>query len=382
VLLLFCHFPPKYMTFIPLILVWILIDWDPISWYNQMQRNIYLSKCGINEKAEHLFSSIVKSDCDGRLGNQLSNYATLWHFKETYGLQPILNNFQQDILAEVFEPENFMIKPCDLNLAQLQGSSNEDWEIYMTTGIMSMPNYDYTTFFANAHRFLENKFLDIGGYPNALDLYKDDLVELQRHLKFKEKYIGAARTALLAALASMDPNGKYTFVGLHARRTDKLVQSSSYGNIDGEYYRSAIRSFRNDFGSQRVIFIAATDNVQWLKRELLLDDQNFVADNVFFSVDLFQYSGIRSHEKGYDLALLSLCNHSIISASTFGQWGALLAGGQVIYPTGFFPSPILSHEERIIDAAKMDNWHPLNVSSLRRRNKNQRSRVHHYSRDK
>ena len=55
----------------------------------------------------------------------------------------------------------------------------------MTTGIMSMPNYDYTTFFANAHRFLENKFLDIGGYPNALDLYKDDLVELQGHLKFK-----------------------------------------------------------------------------------------------------------------------------------------------------------------------------------------------------
>ena len=63
--------------------------------------------------------------------------------------------------------------------------SNEDWEIFMTTGIVSMPNYDYTTFFANAQRFLENKFLDIGLYPNALDLYKDDLVELQRHLKFK-----------------------------------------------------------------------------------------------------------------------------------------------------------------------------------------------------
>ena len=55
----------------------------------------------------------------------------------------------------------------------------------MTTGIVSMPNYDYTTFFANAHCFLENKFLDIGLYPNALDLYKDDLVEQHRHLKFK-----------------------------------------------------------------------------------------------------------------------------------------------------------------------------------------------------
>jgi len=120
-----------------------------------------------------------------------------------------------------------------------------------------------------------------------------------------------------------------------------------------------------------LIFIAATDNVRWLKRELLVEDHNFVTDNIFFSVDLFQQSGLHSHEKGYDLALLSLCNHSIISASTFGQWGALLAGGQVIYPAGFFPSPILSHEERIFDAAKMDNWHPLNVSSLRRRNRKQ-----------
>ena len=80
-----------------------------------------------------------------------------------------------------------------------------------------------------------------------------------------------------------------------------------------EFPQKMPKYFRNDFGSQRVIFIAATDNVQWLKRELILDDQNFVADNVFFSVDLFQYSGLRSHEKGYDLALLSLCNHSIIS---------------------------------------------------------------------
>ena len=75
------------------------------------------------------------------------------------------------------------------------------------------------------------------------------------------------------------------------------------------------QSFRNDFqrSNRKLIFIAATDNVQWLKRELLAEDDNFVADNIFFSVDLFQYIGLLSHEKGYDLALLSLCNHSIIS---------------------------------------------------------------------
>ena len=126
------------------------------------------------------------------------------------------------------------------------------------------------------------------------------------------------------------------------RRTDKLVQSSSYGNIDGEYYRSAIRSFRwrnwlpppqisqyfrNDFqrSNRKLIFIAATDNVRWLKRELLVEDHNFVTDNIFFSVDLFQQSGLHSHEKGYDLALLSLCNHSIISVREKG-WAIVQNG--------------------------------------------------------
>ena len=78
--------------------------------------------------------------------------------------------------------------------------------------------------------------------------------------------------------------------------------------------------FRNDFqrGNKKLIFIAATDNVRWLKRELLVEDHNFVADNIFFSVDLFQQSGLHSLEKGYDLALLSLCNHSIISVREKG----------------------------------------------------------------
>ena len=38
---------------------------------------------------------------------------------------------------------------------------------------------------ANPDAFLQDKFLDVGMYPNALDLYKDDLVELRDQLKIK-----------------------------------------------------------------------------------------------------------------------------------------------------------------------------------------------------
>ena len=41
---------------------------------------------------------------------------------------------------------------------------------------------------ANPHDFLEDKFLDVGVYANALDLYKEDLVDLRDQLKIKVSF--------------------------------------------------------------------------------------------------------------------------------------------------------------------------------------------------
>ena len=38
---------------------------------------------------------------------------------------------------------------------------------------------------------------------------------------------------------------------------------------------------------------------------------------------------------GVDLATLSLCHHSIIDYGTFGMWGALLSGGDIVVPGGY-----------------------------------------------
>ena len=36
-----------------------------------------------------------------------------------------------------------------------------------------------------------------------------------------------------------------------------------------------------------------------------------------------------------DLALLSLCSHTIMDYGTFGLWGGLFAGGEILAPTGY-----------------------------------------------
>ena len=35
---------------------------------------------------------------------------------------------------------------------------------------------------------------------------------------------------------------------------------------------------------------------------------------------------------GHDMAVMSLCNHTILSYGTFGYWSGFLAGGSVIEP--------------------------------------------------
>ena len=44
---------------------------------------------------------------------------------------------------------------------------------------------------ANPHNFLKDKFLDVGMYANAMELYKVDLVELRDQLKIKVSVFNA-----------------------------------------------------------------------------------------------------------------------------------------------------------------------------------------------
>ena len=37
---------------------------------------------------------------------------------------------------------------------------------------------------------------------------------------------------------------------------------------------------------------------------------------------------------GVDLAVLSMCNHTVLDYGTYGLWAALFAGGRIILPSG------------------------------------------------
>ena len=64
-----------------------------------------------------------------------------------------------------------------------------------------------------------------------------------------------------------------------------------------------------------MIFIAATDDKDWLREAFAVKTEDFWANDVYFSADLFSSVGIKAAKAGEDLALLSLCDHSIVSVS-------------------------------------------------------------------
>ena len=77
------------------------------------------------------------------------------------------------------------------------------------------------------------------------------------------------------------------------------------------------------------LFIIVSDDLTWAKEHINRDDVAFAGN---FETAPYPYSFLESKDIGEDLCLLVACNHTIMSFGTFGLWGALLAGGQVVLP--------------------------------------------------
>ena len=63
-----------------------------------------------------------------------------------------------------------------------------------------------------------------------------------------------------------------------------------------------------------------------------------------------------------DLATLSLCNHSIIDYGTFGMWGALLSGGEIVVPGGY--SDRRTPDMRWWEYSGMENVEVLDIRNI------------------
>lgn len=269
---------------------------------------------GLNQpKIDKYRPSFVYSDCDGRLGNQISTFASLFIFHKMYGFTPYLHQHQLDLLSRYFQNNTFDLYreniPKNFDKIQLEYKFDKLKNISL-----------------NVYNRLA---INIGNYPHSLDLYREHLAEINQQLKLRKEYKDEANE-ILFEIAKNYTGSNLTFIGIHVRRADyqnymnkKLGKHIEY--VNETYFLNGINEFKKQFSNPRVaVFIAVSDEEDWIEEHL--GDQ----ENVFIGGKVLQ-SGTKD-SSARDFALLCQCNHSLLSYGSFGQWTALRAGGHTILP--------------------------------------------------
>ncbi len=244
----------------------------------------------------------------GRLGNQLFQYASLFgiskHKNVSYGIS---NKYKTNLKwNELTDEDNYknqnkmVLNLCfDLN--------------YIDSQNLNFPLYT------------ENPPFDLNIFDNSIDN-----VDI-RGIFQNEMYFSKYRTDLLSALSfksellvlsasyiyNLKRKFKTNIVSVHFRRTDYLTMEWKYHILDDTYYGKAINEFDSDS-----VFLYFSDDIQHL-HSLNLKNNHIVCDvkNQFL-----------------ELCIMSMCDHNIISNSTFSWWGAYLNknGGKVISPKNWY----------------------------------------------
>ena len=117
---------------------------------------------------------------------------------------------------------------------------------------------------------------------------------------------------------------KRSTVAIHVRRTDR-INFDSYKFSGFEWYKSfiekAMKYLKADYKDLSFIFVS--DDIAWCK-------ENFHGPHIHFSPGT---------SVGFDLALLAICDHVILTVGTFGRNGAWLGEHKSVIYSKYFGIP-------------------------------------------
>ena len=116
------------------------------------------------------------------------------------------------------------------------------------------------------------------------------------------------------------------FIGVHVRRGDFVGQHRrGYTTPEAAYYLKAMTLFSSILSDKLPVFIVCSDEIAWAKSKF-----------AGFSFTIRYMSS--THTPEVDMAILSQCNHTIMSSGTFSWWAAFLANGITMYYENY-PGP-------------------------------------------
>lgn len=240
----------------------------------------------------------------GRLGNQMGEYATLYALAKMNGRPAFIPAEMHSTLAPIFR----------ITLPVLHGT---------TASSIPWQNYPLNDWMEEEYRHIPGEYVRLTGYPCSWTFYHHLRNEILREFTLHDH----VREEAQKFLRGLQVNGRQpgTFVGVHVRRGDYVqVMPNVWKGVlaDRGYLRQALDWFRARYHAP--LFVITSDDMSWCRQNI-----NGSLRDVVFAGNGLQGSPTR------DFALLTQCNHSIITVGTFGIWAAYLAGGATVYLANF-----------------------------------------------
>lgn len=161
--------------------------------------------------------------------------------------------------------------------------------------------------------------------------------EIRADFQLKDEFVVHADQSLnkiKQIFAKQLKKRKPTFIAVHLRRSDASKSFSDLGfpALKPGYFFSAMDTMVNNLKVKKksMIFVLVSDDHQWVKDNILPRVKDFnaiIAGNGDFQT---------IWGAAYDLALMSRCNHTILSFGSYSFWAGFLAGGMRITPATYF----------------------------------------------
>uniref|UniRef100_A0A8C4QGA0 L-Fucosyltransferase n=1 Tax=Eptatretus burgeri TaxID=7764 RepID=A0A8C4QGA0_EPTBU len=260
----------------------------------------------------------------GRLGNLMGEYATLLALSMLNGGRPLLMPKMGAHLKSIFEVSAAVMTSMESYRTPWQEVPLNDWMM-------------------DEYKHIRAPYVKLTGYPCSWTFYHHMSSFVRREFNFLPPLRDYATATLRKA---MDGRKSATFIGVHVRRGDyvRVMPDVWKGVIgDADYLRKAMDVFRTRYAD--ALFMVASDDMAWCMQhvDVARGDVIFVGNN-------------NQAEPQRDLAVLSMCNHTIFTVGTFGFWAAYLAGGDAIYLSNF---TLPESRFRLLfkeDKAYLPNW--------------------------
>ena len=257
----------------------------------------------------------------GGLGNQLFQYAFYLSLKKRFGtVKADLTDFQTYTLHNGFELKKvFGVEVTEANIFEIKihDTTDRKWlwrKARRLAGTKNAYHQEYKQFAFDATIFKERRSRYYWGYWQHISYLNSVEDQLRAHLRFP-KITDTRNKELLELIMERET------VAIHVRRGDYLSEPSFKDICDVGYYERSINYMSNKLESPLYLFFS--DDLEWCRQN-------------FSHLDAFYIDWNRGDNSFRDMQLISLCNHIIISNSTFSWWGAWLNERQnkiVVAPT-------------------------------------------------